>query len=1228
MNRDEPIEIPSDDDEENYSYTHRRAILEPAIRSVVEAVGGFEGGNYRLGDECLGCLKDLKKYLRKDDTDDERTVARILYDTLLLPNDLVPVLMETAGKGLFEDKRAIACVDLMTGMTWPIDMGEELKELDEVQDKGSDYTQLISAHLHYKASVLKSPEILQAMFGIVLACLAKNSHERKERDVQIINVVLYLVRNLAFIKDLPMNSTRSSDLAEFEGLQMKLIKYLDQVHFLQTLLTIASNAESDPMFNTWNTLVLEIFYLLVRGVNPSSLALDQTKQPTQNLQRLLAVEDKRRRDFTRNAATRHSRFGTTISVSLNPNRKNTVNAETAHEQVTATSISQSQSYVLHRQSALHAEASQILDMSSSKRGKKATMKGKKIDEVGREGLDSELSLDARKVLRQIMGELIERAFNPFVASLIKDIKSERAKVTEKDNLRLLFLTKWVLEFFGALRAEEDRELANNAANKERKWAYGYITEVVDRNFIGWLLKRMREAQDDKPKLWTELQAGIECLTQLLQTIDALTSLSPSSSALPSSSLDSNVDDDAVLIEPARVLQHQIIYNGTILDLSLEVLRTYKEGNKEQSLRYLDAIVGLGYGLLRMLERWSKRGSGGQKDIVRQKTKKKRKTKKSGEGEDDANADDEEMEGMEEEVEETVHETMFTFDAFEARFAHSDITQTLLLYLSRYHEFDPSNASEKMKKVVSLLHRQGVKAKAEGLFFKVSTLDLFKGILAEENSLPKEQPYKDLVALIKYLLRQFFKAVEQDSFVLIQAFFPKNRGRWKEFSSWEPEPASTRAGRSKALEEDTRFPPDVEVKKGYKWSEQLGIALGILLEEGKQGLVDWVKQILMMVIGIRQRIVEETDGENAVGLDPNDVRDEDDEDEDEATVARRNAEKLPSSEAISKFTDYLIPYDSDEKAEAATKDPHLKLVFRLIHCFILDEDADELEWYIPAAILPPELQRCLNVINQYLDTPFILPDGKKATSLLQKKRRRRRRRRSPSLVNSNALSDGEEPVKKKKKEKKKKEEKKYKSAQFIVDSDEEFGNDDDQKAFFEKEKKLREKTALAAISSGNGDGGGNMRSSGTKKRTRKGAKKDGGRKKRKVGTDGDGDGDDDAVGENNDNRDVSEGSDEDNGFNPFAAEKTHSPSPDPPPKPKPHPKPRRKVTQSEPPSEPEPSELDDIPGPPDTSSPGRSIATKSPSRPTSEDLPSDDEDFRVPQQRLSKKKTLVLSDDDE
>jgi replication fork protection complex subunit Tof1/Swi1 len=142
----------------------------------------------------------------------------------------------------------------------------------------------------------------------------------------------------------------------------------------------------------------------------------------------------------------------------------------------------------------------------------------------------------------------------------------------------------------------------------------------------------------------------------------------------------------------------------------------------------------------------------------------------------------------------------------------------------------------------------------------------------------------------------------------------------------------------------------------------------------------------------------------------------------------------------------------------------------------DED-EELEWYIPQAILPSELQQSYNVIGQFLETPFDL-DGKKVSELLRKKRARRRRRRSPSNSGDEAeLSD--EP--KRKRKKKEKEQAQYKSAQFIQDSDEEYG---DMEAFLEKERLLREKAVLAAAASGTTNRPIGMKTSGTKKRKRK------------------------------------------------------------------------------------------------------------------------------------------------
>ncbi|KAF8961410.1 timeless protein-domain-containing protein [Flammula alnicola] len=1036
----EVIDI-SSEESDGETYLDRRAILEPVVGRVVDALGGHEGEVYVMGDEVSGCLKDLKKLWRKDESDDERTVARLFWEMRVLPNDLVPILQETAGKGLVEDKRAISCVDLMTAMTWPIDMAEELKELDEELDKGTDYTQLLQSHLHYKVALLK-PGVIQALFGIILPPLAKGIRERVERDGQVINVVLHLIRNLAFIKDLPASSHLSSDQVEFSNLQSKFIRALSETHMFELLLTIAANTENDPLFNGWNTLVLEIFYLLFRGVKPSSLAVDQAKQPAENLQRLLALEDRTRRDIARKATSRHSRFGTTISVKLNPDKRPPApdDNNAAGSQPAASS---SRTFVLHRQQAIHGEAGSIMDMTKRQRSKKVN----KVDDLG---IVDNLSLEARVILQNLAAEFVESCYNPFLSALLKDIRSERPKITEKDNLRLLYVTKWFLEFFLAMRSKEQQ-----AKTGQDRWNFGLIAEVTERSWIIWVLKRMREAVEEKPKLWNELQAGIECLTQLLLLIDKMSS--------------SEIADPA-LKEAADVLQQQLVYNGEVLDIALESLRSYKPGT--QSLAYLDSSVYLAYALLRMLETWGREK--GNETYVRQKvSKKKRKSKGLSEEEGIPDVEEEE-----EEHEEIINETLFTFEAFESKFAQADITHTLLTYLARYRDF---SSSENMRRVVSLLHRQAVKVKAEGLFFKVSTLDLFKTILADQKALPREQPYKDLINLINFILRQFFKALSKEPFLAVEAFFPKNRGHWKQYSSWEPEEI---LGKEKKTIEDTRFPPDVEVKKGYSWSDQLGIAIATLVEANQKELVNWTKQILSLVIAQRTRIIEETD-RNDDGNSP-------EPDDDGVSTALRLKEA--SAEALAKITDYLIPYMDDEQADAATKNSNLKLLFRLSKFYILDQDTDELEWYVPSAIAVAELQRTLNVINQFLETPFDL-DGKKASELLSKKRRRRRRRSPSPDSDDGALLSGDAPRKRKRKEKKKKEKEQYKSAQFIEDSDQEYGG---MEAFLEKERAQREKAALAATAVGVTDRPVTMKANGTKKRRRKGAEKGAKSKKHKRG----------------------------------------------------------------------------------------------------------------------------------
>jgi len=72
---------------------------------------------------------------------------------------------------------------------------------------------------------------------------------------------------------------------------------------------------------------------------------------------------------------------------------------------------------------------------------------------------------------------------------------------------------------------------------------------------------------------------------------------------------------------------------------------------------------------------------------------------------------------------------------------------------------------------------------------VSCLSLFRRILDDQHSLEKSDASRDLLQLINFVLRKFFKRVAEDPFVIVQALGPKTRGHWKELSSYKSDDGS-------------------------------------------------------------------------------------------------------------------------------------------------------------------------------------------------------------------------------------------------------------------------------------------------------------------------------------------------------------------------------------------------------------------------------------------------------
>ena len=106
---DDELRAPSElnDADDPLNLPDRFEIFMPAVQSLVNALGGYEeitapNGSfqtiYRPGDSVLAVLKDLKRLWRKDDSDDERTVARCMARAGLM-KELIALVVECSDRG-------------------------------------------------------------------------------------------------------------------------------------------------------------------------------------------------------------------------------------------------------------------------------------------------------------------------------------------------------------------------------------------------------------------------------------------------------------------------------------------------------------------------------------------------------------------------------------------------------------------------------------------------------------------------------------------------------------------------------------------------------------------------------------------------------------------------------------------------------------------------------------------------------------------------------------------------------------------------------------------------------------------------------------------------------------------------------------------------------------------------------------------------------------------------
>ncbi|KAL6704344.1 Topoisomerase 1-associated factor 1 [Coniothyrium glycines] len=762
------------------------------VYSLITALGGVgDDGTYSIGHDVLLCLRDLRKWLKfADGENNRRDVARCMAEANLVKGDLLEILAKMSPNALtsaWRHKIAVAALELLVPLTWPF-------EIDPVEatvnhHRHGPYIQL--AQMGYKRAILQfdRDRILQTAVKVALPSMAVPLRERTPRDEGLIRIALYFIRNIAMLAP---PSSAPMDIDEAEVSRSSTIDTFQEQEIFPVILSIASSIGED--YITQDVVVLEILFFLLKGIDAEKLFFEDEKLSSKNageLKSLIQKEKAMLAGYARHAPTRHNRFGTMIWMKRDDEKFTTLSG----------------------QDVLGKAQASMQKMDETKKWNKPRRPGRKTEgeeEMEEFDLPVALSSTARKHIKAFVEEFLDSSFNPFFLHLRKAIERETERVEIRHPRQFFYLVSWFLRAECA-RRRTMKERAADPKSAEVLTAedesYGLVAEVMNQETFILLNRFMQKSQDEKA--WRDLNAGLKCFTQILLTVGEMS--------------ESALDDDQ---EIAENIQNRIFYEQSTHDRIVMILRSYKD----QGFGYLDAVTELSHVFLRMLERYSKQNVDMQIRSKRRarKIKKKQAPAEGQEGEEEGHVS--ETEDLQQ-AQRVVSERKFDFHRFSAKFVNQSSINTFVAFAKYYKELD----TEQLKRAHRFFHRVAFKLELGVLLCRVDILNLFNKMIKGPGGLDPQLPaYKEWDDFVKHFFRQVVKKVQERPELVVEMLFSKIPATLFFLEHGYEREVITRAPRA---------PAELEVKPGLELPEQIGVAVSVLINQSKSDALAWLRGVL-------------------------------------------------------------------------------------------------------------------------------------------------------------------------------------------------------------------------------------------------------------------------------------------------------------------------------------------------------------------------------------------------
>lgn len=745
-------------------------------------------------------------------------VARCLADANLVSGDLIHILAlwtENCKDDKYKSRIALACYELLAPLTWPIEKNKETMTINHHRH----VPVLELAQLKYKRDILNfdGAQILHTAVRAALPSMAMPIGDRTQRDVGIIKLILYFLRNIAMIIP-PAGIKFEGDETQIS--RSAIIDAFSYQDIFLTLLTLASNMGEE--FKTEDVIVMEIIFHIIKRVDVKKLFLNEQelrKAKTDELASAMKKEASMLRSYGRKAPTRHSRFGTMLWVQKSDGKLSSLSGQGALADV----------------SSRERKLDESKTFRPPRRAAKEDMEPKDL------GPQVILNARANNQLCEFVEEFLDSGFNPLFQQVRKTLEREGAEVMQHHAQQFFYTVAWFLE---AERARQQAKKSKKSSTDDQVSSFQLVAGVLNQEMFIALKRNLHKSFTDGD--WRELNAVMRCFTQILLTLQEMFA--------------SENEEDQEIAENAL---SRLFYEEVTHDTIINIVRAYKD----QGFDYLDACTELVHTYMRVLEAYSKENVDMQVRSKR-RTRTKKKAAAAASQDDQAKDSDEEDAGSADEqaaAEKTAQERKFDFKKFANRFIPQGVVDTFVKFTKYYRDLDDSQ----LKRAHRYFYRLAFKQDMSVMLFRVDIIHLLYNMVKGPEPLDKAcGMHKDWEELVKQVLRRCVKKIEERPALIIEMLFSKiNSTAYYLEYGYDRQVLSTSTPRPAAELEFRRL--DLTL------AEQVATAIGLLLDKDESEQINWVKNQLAACEVVRsvweaaekaKLMVEESDGTMALRED--------------------------------------------------------------------------------------------------------------------------------------------------------------------------------------------------------------------------------------------------------------------------------------------------------------------------------------------------------------------------